>query len=66
MGTKGFMEGKKAPAQCKECLNMIAGRMIGEHPKGEASTVAIFEAWNKGWEAQRRKEVDAELKALGF
>jgi len=50
LGTIAFNEGKKAiPCQNADLMNMIAGRKIGETPKGEASSVKIMDAYLRGW-----------------
>lgn len=49
MGREGFHSGKKAPAQDARVLEMLKGRKVGQTPEGEASSIAILDAWNSGW-----------------
>lgn len=51
LGTKAFTSGIKRVAHFdKELENMMTGRKIGETPKGEASSIAIMNAWYTGWD----------------
>jgi len=50
LGTIAFKAGKKAiPSQNAELLELMAGRKIGETPKGEASSIKIMQAYLTGW-----------------
>ena len=40
----------RVPAQSKELTNMFVGRMIGETPLNEASSIELMTAWTKGWD----------------
>jgi hypothetical protein len=50
LGTIAFNAGKKCvPAWDKDLMQMLSGRMIGQAPAGEASSVAILKAWSDAW-----------------
>jgi hypothetical protein len=56
LGFVAFTSGKKrVPAQDKSLVKFFKGRKVGETPEGEASTIAIMEAWNKGWDTANLK-----------
>jgi hypothetical protein len=40
----------RVPAHCKELMNMLTGRKVGETPKNEASSIELMDAWTKGWD----------------
>ena len=48
-GMIDHQQGINAPCQSKELMRMMDGRQIGETPKGEASSIALLDAWYKGW-----------------
>ena len=50
LGTAAFNNGIKcAPALDAEFMKMLAGRQIGETPKGEASSVKLMKTWTHNW-----------------
>ena len=57
LGFTGYKNNKKAPCQCKEVTAMFGERKVGETPEGEASTIEILDAWNRGWHKARREEM---------
>ena len=44
----------RVPAQSKELMGMLTGRLVGETPKNEASTMDLMDAWIKGWDKAKR------------
>jgi hypothetical protein len=59
LGTKAFHNGIKcAPYRDKELMELLKGRMIGQTPEGEATTVKILTTWTENWNmAKENKEV---------
>ena len=50
LGTIAFAQGIKcAPCLDSKLMNMLAGRQIGETPKGEASSIQLMTEWSKAW-----------------
>lgn len=49
LGHLGRLSGRTAPAQCAATLYLISDRRDGRTPEGEASTVEIMKAWNRGF-----------------
>lgn len=61
LGTIAFNTGRACvPAHDAELMSMLEGRRIGQTPEGEASTVAILDAWLKSWNAAHvARQLDA-------
>ena len=57
LGFAGYKNNKNAPCQCKETTEMFEGRKVGQTPQGEASTIEILNAWNRGWNKAKREEM---------
>jgi hypothetical protein len=56
LGAIDFAKGTMAaPSKSTELMNMLEGRKIGETPKNEASSIAIMDAWIKGYNAAKRQ-----------
>jgi hypothetical protein len=46
LGATGYKNGKRAPAQCKECLDLIKTN------SGKGLSIPILDAWNNGWQRE--------------
>lgn len=46
------------PALDRNLLNMLAGRGIGETPKGEASTIRLLKSWTGAWHNENAKGIE--------
>ena len=52
LGTQAFNSGVKcAPCLDNGLMDMLVGRTVGVTPEGEATTIAILDAWKDAWVA---------------
>jgi len=50
LGTAAFKNGVKCtPCLDNQLMSMLAGRQIGETPKGEAKSVKLMKVWTENW-----------------
>lgn len=62
-GEEAFKRGLlKAPAQDSKLITLLEGRKVGETPKGEPTTLQIFEYWIKGWNNHKKEKNGRELR----
>lgn len=65
LGAKAYENGTiSAPAKDPELLKFFEGRMPGQTPEGEASTVEILKAWSKAWHEANLATKPASLKGM--